>query len=560
MSASNWWMFHGDPEHTGLVTGSGITSKNVARLKLLHDVPIPGPVLSVPAIVDGYVYVGLANSKEAAGATGGTFLKINAKTGHIEKKFQWAIAPQEGDSHGFMGMGCTPAVTGGKVYFSAFNGKLYCLDQETLKPLWITDLRHSDLAHNQPVSNTLLWNAGDPPAAGWSSPVVVNGNVYVGIGEGENPALFGFVYCLDAQTGNVKWIYCTCQFNQGVPNAPNVLPPAVLFQQTPPPPPFSIGPVNPAIRGCSVWSSIAYDASLNRLYCATGNPNPDGVLPTNGFSNGILSLDAATGAYRGFFQAPAESSYRATDSDVDFGGSPTVFTLKGRRVVAAGCKNGGFFLLDADSLKLLLPPRQLLPYYNSGKQIPTVDPHVNEGIETQLDPNVPNTQSDEVDWENFYGTYSTPAVHPRLGRFFIGVGGNNYHTVAPGIDFTTTPFLRALDCNTLEDAWPMDNNDPRRYKNARPPMYTMPGESGLSSPAVVNDLVFCSTSLVAVYAFDAKTGKMLWQDRLGEQTGGFNGGYGYCLGPAVSGNFVVAGALVFGKKGGGVLRIYTLKP
>ena len=55
MSTSNWWMFHGDPAHTGLVTGSGITSKNVARLKLLHDVPIPGPVLSVPAIVDAFV-------------------------------------------------------------------------------------------------------------------------------------------------------------------------------------------------------------------------------------------------------------------------------------------------------------------------------------------------------------------------------------------------------------------------------------------------------------------------------------------------------------------------
>jgi outer membrane protein assembly factor BamB len=151
-------------------------------------------------------------------------------------------------------------------------------------------------------------------------------------------------------------------------------------------------------------------------------------------------------------------------------------------------------------------------------------------------------------------------VHPKLGRFFIGVGGNNYHTVAAGIDFTTTPFLRALDCNTLADAWPMDDHDPRRYSNARPPMYTAPGESGLSSPAVVNDVVFCSTSLVAVYAFDAGSGKMLWQDRLGEQTGGMNGGYGYCLGPAVSGNYVVAGALVFGKKGGGVLRIYTLKP
>ena len=74
---------------------------------------------------------------------------------------------------------------------------------------------------------------GRSPAEVASSPVVVNGNVYVCIGEGENPALFGFVFCLDAQTGNVKSIYCTCQFNQGVPNVPNVLPPAVLPMGTP---------------------------------------------------------------------------------------------------------------------------------------------------------------------------------------------------------------------------------------------------------------------------------------------------------------------------------------
>src|SRR6266481_2408956 len=89
MSSSNWWMYHGDPEHTGLVTGSDINSANAGRLKILHDIPLPGPVLSVPALVDGYVYVGLANSRDLPGANGGTFMKINAKSGVIEKKFEW---------------------------------------------------------------------------------------------------------------------------------------------------------------------------------------------------------------------------------------------------------------------------------------------------------------------------------------------------------------------------------------------------------------------------------------------------------------------------------------
>src|ERR1700679_2234118 len=189
MSDSGWWMFHGDACHTGEVSGSSIDSSNVGSLKLLHDVKISGPILSVPALVEGKVYVGLANSSGTPGASGGQLLKIDAATGQTEAEFQWHIAAGEGDSHGFMGMGCTPAISGDHIYFFAFNAKLYCLDRHTLRLVWVTDLRNPDAAHGQPVSNTLLFNAGDPNAAGWSSPVVANGKVYVGTGEGENPAL-----------------------------------------------------------------------------------------------------------------------------------------------------------------------------------------------------------------------------------------------------------------------------------------------------------------------------------------------------------------------------------
>lgn len=555
MANSNWWMFHGDPAHSGQVQGSRIARDTLDRFELLHDIEIPGPVLSVPAIVDGMLYVGLANNHDLPGANGGKLLKIDLASGRTVAQYEWPIDPKEGDSHGFMGMGCTPAVWNGNLYFSAFNGKFYCLKTDDLSLRWVVDLRHADPAFNQPVTN-LGEPLPNPPAAGWSSPVISidDGLVFVGMGEGENPGCYGFVYALDPDSGQVQWIHCTCEFVPGVPNAPNVLPPSTVSGT--PPAPFSVGPCNPEIRGASVWSSIAYDPQLDRLYCATGNPVPDGPLPTKGLSNGILALDAPTGEFRGFFQALPESSYRATDVDVDFGGSPTLFTINGRRVVAAGCKNGGFFVLDAATLELL-NWRQLLPYYNDGTQIPSVDPHVGPN-DQRMDPFVPNRMSDDIDQENYSGTYSTAAVHAGLGRLFIGVGGNNYHNVEAGIDYATTPFLRALDWSTLEDAWAMDDSNPRLYIEAQPPMYRTPGESGLSSPVVVNDLVFCSTSKVAVYAFDAYSGKMLWSDQLGEQTGGMNGGYGYCLGPAVSGDYMVAGALIFGRHGG-VLRVYGLR-
>ena len=98
----------------------------------------------------------------------------------------------------------TPAVADGKVHFVAFNGKMYCLDQGTLEAVWITDLRCADPLHNQPVTNTLGMDQGYAPVAGWSSPLVVNDRVYTGIGEGENPFAYSFVYCLDAATGEER--------------------------------------------------------------------------------------------------------------------------------------------------------------------------------------------------------------------------------------------------------------------------------------------------------------------------------------------------------------------
>ena len=548
MTPSKWWMYHGDPAHTGEVTGSELSSRTIHRLKV-RDVPIRGPVLSVPALADGKIYVGLANTSGTPGVNGGHLLKIDATTGKTEGDFKWTVPCGEGESHGFMGMGCTPAVTAGRVYFFGFNAKLYCLEQASLKLVWVTDLRSADPRHGQPISNTLRTSPDDPNASGWSSPLVVHGKVYVGTGEGENKALFGLVFCLDADTGNVEWIYCTVQLHENQPNLPNQIPECIVPAGAPPK--FCLDPSRPRNRGCSVWSSIAYDESLHRIFCATGNPGCDTPLPTAGFSNGILALDASSGAYKAFFQPPASSSYRPSDNDVDFGGSPMLYTLNGRRVVVAGCKNGGFFLLDAASLQLL-KCRQLLPFRNDGRQIETVDPHF-DGKDTWPS----NESSNRHVGENFYGTYSTPAVHSRLGRLFIGVGGNNYHNSAPGIDAPTTPFMRAMNWESLDDVWPMDDSDPRRYAKSHPPMYSVPGEAGLSSPVVVNDLVFCSTSLVALYAFSVHDGTCLWRDRLGQQTGGLSGGYGYCLGPAIEGNFVVAGGLIFGRNGG-VLRIYSI--
>jgi outer membrane protein assembly factor BamB len=554
-------MFHGDPAHTGEVSGSAISSSNVANLKLVTSLNVNGSILSTPAVVDGYVYCGLANSLEAAAQNGGQFLKVELATGNVAATYTWSIDAAERDTHGFCGMGCTPAVVNGKVYFSAFDGKLYCLNASDLSEAWITDLRYADLKHNQPVTNDFANGnlQAAPKASGWSSPLVINDRVYFGIGEGENPYLYSFVYCLDANSGNVIWMFCTCQFVYGTSNVPNQLPLECVRQELPPG--FTTVTNQPVAKGASVWSGVAYDPDLDQLYCATGNPQPDGALPTAGYTNGVLILEGSSGAFKGFVQIPSESSYRPTDIDVDIGGAPTLYEIDGQKVVGIGCKNGCYMVFEAQAPFTIRKYRQMLPFMNDGTQIPTVDAH---GIDSPSDPNpvLPNEISNLVQGENFSGTYSTAALCTPQKKLFIGVGGNNYHFIGPGIDSKNVPFIRALDWDTLADAWPLDNGDPKRYAAAsdpKNPLYKNAGESGISVPAVVNDVVFMSTTNIALYAFNASDGKILWQDTtgFGQQTGGMSGGYGYCMGPAIAGNYVVAGALVKGGNGG-ALNIYVL--
>jgi outer membrane protein assembly factor BamB len=603
---TGWWMYRGGPEHTGYVSDSDINTKNVklntdgtqGAFQTLHELHLGGPVLSVPAIEDGFIYVGLANyhNTEDGSGNGGALFKIDIEAGTIVQTFSWNLGSDARDTHSFTGMGCTPLLTNEHVYFGAFNGKFYCLDKQTLKQVWATDLRNEDLKnHNQPVTNINGTDMGYASAVIWTSPVIsADGTkLYVGCGEGESPELYSLVFCLDTATGNVQWIYCTNQFSAGQVNSPNVLP-VQAVPCLPPPAPFSIFDGQPIVMGCSVWGAIAYDKDLNRIYCPTGNqqPEPDGYwqwpdfptepapcfkpeLPSPGFSNGLLSLDADTGEYKAFFQVPHESNYRVSDFDIDIGSSPVIFNLDGQKVVSITCKNGGVFILNAETLEII-KWRQLLPYHNDGTWIETVDPHVPGNIPT-FNLYVTNEQSNATPGENYSGVFNTPAHYPGSDdnpqtispRYFIGMGGPNYHSASPGIDYQSTPFMRAIDLNseTLDDAWPMDNNDPRRYSNASAldpnintevGMYTTAGESGLGSPAVVNDVVFCATSKVSIYAFDVRDGTLLWWDNLGSQTDGDNGGYGYCIGPAIWKNYVVAGALIQGVDGG-ILRIYGLK-
>ena len=85
-------------------------------------------------------------------------------------------------------MGSTPSVIDGCVYFVGFNAKLYCLKAADLS---LVGSPTCAIATSGITSRCRLRPddpfTENPPAAGWSAPLVVGNRIYLGIGEGENP-------------------------------------------------------------------------------------------------------------------------------------------------------------------------------------------------------------------------------------------------------------------------------------------------------------------------------------------------------------------------------------
>jgi outer membrane protein assembly factor BamB len=274
---------------------------------------------------------------------------------------------------------------------------------------------------------------------------------------------------------------------------------------------------DPPIKGAAVWSSLAYDEVLNRVYVGTGNAEPDSQLPTKAYSNGLICLQADSGEFAGFVQPLPSDSYRPIDTDVDMAGSPTLYNNSaGLRVCGIGGKTGSYFVVRADDVTTVVARRQLIPYQN-GQPLPNIP-----------DPNNPNVGDAD------YGIFSAAGVDFGSGRLFVGMGSFG------GFDPTSTPFVRALDWTTLEDAWPTQVVDGIvKYNVGNSPFYTAESKPAVSSPAVSNGVVLVTTFLPALYAFNAATGDCLWRDQTNIA--------GFPLGPAIYANFVVvtAGSSLF---------------
>jgi outer membrane protein assembly factor BamB len=173
-------MFRGGTTHTGVYAAAGVPKYSHVKWTFHAK----GQVLGSPAVAGDAIYVG---------STAGFLYAVERKSGTERWKFETKSR-----------IASSPAVANGLVYFGAYDGHFYAVDGATGALRWkfATEGERQFTAKHlhgmQPAGESMP----DPWDCWLSSPVVWNGAVYFGSGDGN-------VYALDAGTGALKWKFKT---------------------------------------------------------------------------------------------------------------------------------------------------------------------------------------------------------------------------------------------------------------------------------------------------------------------------------------------------------------
>ena len=173
-------MFRGNPSHTGIY--SGPEPRQFHRVK--WKFPTGNRIVSSPVIDNKTIYFG---------SDDGNIYAVDAQSGRQLWKYT-TKGP----------VSSTPAIANGILYAMSYDGKLYAINAATGATKWkfaTEGERHFEakgLDGLEPKNQTMA----DPFDIYLSSPVVVEGTVYFGSGDGN-------LYAVSAESGELKWKFKT---------------------------------------------------------------------------------------------------------------------------------------------------------------------------------------------------------------------------------------------------------------------------------------------------------------------------------------------------------------
>ncbi len=470
----NWLMYRGTYNGWGYSPLEQITTKNVGRLVPVwtFSTGVEEGHQSPPIVNNGFMFITTPKNQVIA---------LDARTGEQLWRYKRELPEDLFQLHP---TNRGVALYGDKVFLATVDTHLLALNARTGEVEW-----------DQTVENYLT---------GYYmtlAPLVVRGKVIIGVSGGEL-GIRGFIQAFDAETGKSVWKTYT------VPGS------GEKGNETWPNDTWKTGAV-------SIWVTGTYDPELNLTYWGTGNPGPFiGEMRSgdNLYSSSVLALNADTGEIKAYHQ------YHWNDSwDWDEVSAPLLVDVQRpgksfKGLVHAG-RDGYLWLLERSANKINFVDAKPFVRQNVFTKIdpetgrPTYDPeripHV--GKRAEFCPSVwggkdwpPEGFNPKTGYlyipanENLCGAMTGQEATYQPGQLYIGVDFSKLELLPKAEAKEHIGELQAWDLNAGKKVWTV------KFKSHNwGPVLTTGG--GLVFQGGTNDRYF--------RAFDAKSGKLLWQQR-----------------------------------------------
>jgi alcohol dehydrogenase (cytochrome c) len=475
--AADFLHSNGSYEQTRYYPAAQITSENVAKLRPAFNfqTEVLESMETAPIVVDGIMYLTTSYNHVYA---------IDATTG---KQF-WHYKHKQGPVTTYC---CGPnnrgvAILDDQLFMGTLDAKLVSLDAKTGKVLWATQIADPELGYSETMA-----------------PVAVDGKVLIGTNGGEY-GVRGFVKAFDAKNGSLLWTFYSIpdRGHEGVwavndATGRNMLRDIAAEKKQL----AEKGGDFYKTLGGGVWMAPAVDRETNTVFFVAGNPSPDlygAERPgDNLYTNSIVAIDLNKGTYKWHYQYIAHDVW-----DLD-AVSPVILTTaagkdgKMRKVAIHGGKTGHVYVHDRATGELIRHSEAMIPQENMWV-LPTKEgkrmlPGANGGVEWSPMAFNPNTRLAYAANLHQPMTYHVEEAKYPGGKLWLG---GAFKVIAGEKQWGR---LAAVNIDTGKMAWKFDTDEPLI--------------GGVLATA--GNLVFNGESNGLFRAFDAKTGKKLWEYQCG---------------------------------------------
>lgn len=478
-AASNkqdWLLPKGSYSQTRYYPASQINTKNVNKLRpaFIFQTAVLESMETTPLVVDGVMY--LTTSYDHVYA-------INATTGQEYWHYQQKLGPVTTYCCGPNNRGL--AMYQHKLFMGTLDAKLVALDAKTGQKLWETEIADPDKGYSETMA-----------------PTVADGKVLIGTNGGEY-GIRGFIKAFDAETGKLLWTFHTIPETGSEGNWVTHDPMGrdlhrdIAAEKAQ----MAKSGIPWQTLGGGAWTTPSVDMQTRTVFFVVGNPSPD-LYGTerpgdNLYTDSIVAVDLDTGKLKWYYQYLPHDVW---DLDAT---SPTVLVDakdKSGRVVPAvihAGKTGYIYVVNRSDGKLIRYSQPMVPEENIWA-LPTPQgtrmlPGANGGVEWSpiaFDPELHYAYAANLHQPM---TYSVEAAPYPGGKLWLG---GAFKTI-PGEEQWGN--VTAVNVDTGKIAW--------QVKTPQPMMGGVLATAG--------GLVFTGEGNGMFKAYDAKTGKILWEFQCG---------------------------------------------